>query len=410
VTGLELLALGINGIVGVGIFYAPADVARGAAGLASVLVFAVTGLVLVPVALCFAVLGRRFDADGGPVLYARAAFGERTAFLVGWVAYVSAVTSTAAVMSGLAASVAPGLGLTGPIPERLSAAALAVTLALVCAAGIAISARTWTALTVLKLVPLLALIGVFLLSGSVHPAVAAAPGHGGLLRAALTAAFAYQGFEIVPVIAGQVRSPARTVPLATAASLGVSALLYVALQAACVLALPGLASSPAPLEEAAAVWGGAGLVTLVRAGSRLSALGICLGMMVVTPRYLSTLAQARALGPGLDSVSPRGVPRRALAVTAVLVSGLVLAARRDELFVLSSLAVQVQYVATAAALATLARSGRHGLSRREAALAVPAGVVGLALAAGATPLEWLVTAGMVALGLLLRAARKARAE
>src|SRR6185436_12018704 len=108
---LALLALGVNGIVGVGIFFAPADIAQRAPGGASVLVFVLTALALVPVALAFAVLGSRFGEDGGPVVFARAAFGEAPAFLVGWIAYVSAIASSSAVNVGLATALAPQLGL-----------------------------------------------------------------------------------------------------------------------------------------------------------------------------------------------------------------------------------------------------------------------------------------------------------
>ncbi len=84
-----------------GIFYVPAAVAAHAPGLGTVLVFLATGIALVPAAAAFAILGRRFDEDGGPVVFARAAFGPRVSFLVGWVAYVSAFFSTSAVVAGL---------------------------------------------------------------------------------------------------------------------------------------------------------------------------------------------------------------------------------------------------------------------------------------------------------------------
>ena len=88
-----LLALGVNGIVGVGIFFIPATLGRLTPGGSGILVFALTALALVPVALVFATLARRFEEDGGPVLFARAAFGELMSFLVGWLAYVSAILS-----------------------------------------------------------------------------------------------------------------------------------------------------------------------------------------------------------------------------------------------------------------------------------------------------------------------------
>src|SRR5512145_553427 len=121
VGALQLLALGLNGIVGVGIFFIPASVAASAPGLGAVAVFALTGLALVPAALAFATLGRRFDEDGGPVVFARAAFGPRAAFLVGWVAYVSAFFSAAAVIAGLTRAAAPALGVESAPGQRAAA-------------------------------------------------------------------------------------------------------------------------------------------------------------------------------------------------------------------------------------------------------------------------------------------------
>src|SRR5512140_1870112 len=132
---LQLLALGVNGIVGVGIFFAPAAVAARAPGLGTVAVFAATGLALVPAALAFAALGRRFDEDGGPVVFARAAFGPRVSFLVGWVAYVSAFFSTSAVIAGLTRASAASFGIDSAPARRAAAAGLALLLALVVASG-----------------------------------------------------------------------------------------------------------------------------------------------------------------------------------------------------------------------------------------------------------------------------------
>src|SRR5262249_49144761 len=164
VGALALLALGVNGIVGVGIFFTPATVARLAPGGSSILVFGATGLALIPVALAYAALGRRFDEDGGPVVFARAAFGELFSFLVGWLAYVSAILSASAVMVGLVSAVAPFFGLEGDAALRLAKAGLVTGLALVVGSGISISAGGWATLTVLKppppIPPGLAFLGV----------------------------------------------------------------------------------------------------------------------------------------------------------------------------------------------------------------------------------------------------------
>jgi amino acid transporter len=406
---LQLLALGVNGIVGVGIFFAPAEVASHAPGFSAVLAFALTGLALVPVAFAFAVLGRRFDADGGPVVFARAAFGERASFLVGWVAYVSAFLSTSAVVAGLSQALAPSLGLAGPAGQRALASVLVTVLAGVVASGIHVSARAWTALTVLKLLPLAALLLAFLALPGPQPvaAVAASATDTVWLRAGLTVMFAYQGFEIVPVVAGQVRSSARSVPMATVGSLLAAVLLYVGLVWACVAALPELATSSAPLASAAGVWGGARLSWWVGAGTSVSALGICLGMMVTTPRYLSALASGERTLFGLEAMSPAGVPVRALAVTWGLVLLFVNLGDLSALFALSSIAVLMQYGVTAAALGALSWRRERGLRPLHAVLAVPTLVLGLTLVAFGATLREAATAALTGVAglVLLRLAR-----
>jgi basic amino acid/polyamine antiporter, APA family len=402
---LQLLALGVNGIVGVGIFFVPASVAASAPGLGAVAVFALTGLCLLPAAFTFATLGRRFDEDGGPVVFARAAFGDRAAFLVGWVAYVSALFSTAAVVVGLTRSVLPGSGEGGI--ARAAPAVLVSLLAAVVASGLRLSARVWTSLTVLKLLPLVLLVGALALAWGGLPAPSAAAPHAGWLRGALTVVFACQGFEIVPVIAGQVRASSRAVPFATVGSLVLSVALYVALVLACVTALPTLASSSAPLAETAAVLGGAPLSRLVAAGTSVSALGIAFGMVVTTPRYLSALAAGGREFLALDRVSASGVPTRALAVTWLVVSVLVSLGELGELFALSAMAVLLQFGTSALSLTVLALRRERGLVPRQAWPAVPTlAVAAVLVAAGATAREALVAAGAVLLGAaLLRLSR-----
>ena len=393
----SLLALGVNGIVGVGIFFAPADVAARAPGALGVGIFAGVALALAPLALTFATLGARFDEDGGPVVYARAAFGERASFAVGWIAYVSALASTAAVVSGLAHAIFGD--------RAIAAIALACALAALVAAGLSLTARVWTAVTAAKLLPLVALVVASLVStASVAASAGPAASTAGLASAALVVTFAYQGFEIVPVVAGAARSSSRTVPAAVVLSLVACAGLYVLLQRACVRGVVDLASSPSPLVSAARFFGGPILARVVEAGTTISALGISIGMMAMTPRYLSSLAVNARLGLGLGEQDARGVPRRALAVTLTLVLTLVASGSRGELFALSSVAVLSQYAVTSVALIALARRRARGLGARHAWLGVPGVLVAGAIATGASRREWIAAGIALLLGVVVRAA------
>src|SRR5260221_1803944 len=234
-----------------------------------------------------------------------------------------------------------------------------------------------------------------------------APAEVAWLRAALTVMFAYQGFELVPVLGGQVPSSAKAIPFASVGSLLFSILLYVSLVWACVAALPGLATDATPLASAAGVFGGPGLARVVALGTDFSALGIWFGMMVTTPRYLSALASGQRSLFGFDRLNERGVPMRALIVTWVLVTGFVNAGDLSELFALSSIAVLAQYGGSAAALFVLSRRRERGLVPAHAVLAVPTIALRPVLVAfGATLREGLVALAAGPVGRRLCAAAK----
>jgi amino acid transporter len=403
----SLLALGINGIIGVGIFFIPVDVAALVPGASGATVYIATAVVLLPVAFVYAVLGGRFAQDGGPYIWALAAFGPELAFAVGWTAYVSAVFSSAAVIAGFSEAIARALGTPTVATARAVAIVCIATLATVAASGLRPSAFAWSLLTIVKLIPLVILVGLGA-AGFLAPPSPTWPGDAGsdaFLRAMLIVVFALQGFEIVAVPAGHVRSGGWAIPVATTASLIAAALLYALLHLVCSLAVPDLSQTPEPLVAAAHALGGPTAGLLVAIGTSVSALGIAFGMLVMTPRYLAALGGDEALGSGVGDEDSRGVPRRALAITCVLITLLVLIAQGSgtgtglrHLFVLSSVLVLTQYSVSVAALAGLGWRRWAGLDRRAIWLALCALVPIIAMAQAVTIGEFAVGLGVLVCG------------
>src|SRR5262245_18902409 len=70
----DLTAIGINGVIGSGIFILPAAVAS-LAGTWSPLIYIFSGLATFLIALCFAEAASYFTVAGGPYLYVHQAFG-----------------------------------------------------------------------------------------------------------------------------------------------------------------------------------------------------------------------------------------------------------------------------------------------------------------------------------------------
>lgn len=362
VGALSLLALGINGVVGVGIFFTPNLVAELVPGKAGALVYLATGALLVPIALTFSVLGTRLGLDGGPYVWARAAFGDRLGFGVGWVTAISALLSTAAVVAGLRDHLAPVLHVPDGAARVLFSWGCVALLTAVAALGLRLSAWTWDVLTLLKLLPLgsLLLLALLVPPAPLHPPAISEPASFG--RALLIAVFPLQGFEVVPVLAGSARGRGAIV-LSTCGSLLFAAALYAFIQLACVTAVPDLARHAAPLVEAAKRLGGGPLMGLVSVGTNLSAFATAFGMIVMTPRYVAALGNDGGLASRLAALDQRSVPRTALFLSAALVALLASSERLGSLFVLSSSAVLLQYVTAMASLVKLSWRRHAGLSR-----------------------------------------------
>ena len=90
----SMILLGINGIIGSGIFLLPNQAAK-LIGSASIFVLLFDALLVISIALCFAQAATYFDRDGGPYLYAKDAFGDFVGFEVGFVTWAIRIIAEA---------------------------------------------------------------------------------------------------------------------------------------------------------------------------------------------------------------------------------------------------------------------------------------------------------------------------
>jgi len=358
-TLLDCFGLGINGIIGQGIFLLPAVLFRRAGG-AGPLSWAVVGGLCALVALCFAEAAGRTDRSGGPYRYACDAFGPHVGFAIGWITLVSSMLGYAAVSVGFAEHAAKLFA-----PHASSAAlavaragvvvALVVVLGGINALGIKPGARTGDVVGLFKIVALLAfaLVGLwFIRAGGFTAAPAPRPGESsGLWAGAFAGLFAITGFEYVPVPAGETRRPRSAIGLAMVVSVVGATLLYVWIQAVLQGALPDLGASETPLVDGAAVVLGTAGGLAMGILALVSAFGFCSGSALVCPRYVESFAQDRFLPAPLGTRSARfGTPLYAIAFTALVVAILGTTLDFHQLADTSNLAVVVQYISTCVAV------------------------------------------------------------
>src|SRR5437588_3418182 len=250
----DLVAVAINAIIGAGIFGLPSKV-YALAGAYSLIAFVVCAIVVALIILCFAEVGSRFNDTGGPYLYARQAFGSTVGFEVGWLMWLARLTAFAAncnlLVDYLGFFWAPA---TTHYWREIVIVVVVAALAAVNVAGVRNAALVTNIFTVGKLVPLILFVavGLFFINTQNYSFVAR-PQYSAFSTSVLILVYAFSGFEMAAIPAGEVRDPQRNLPLALLTAIAVVAAIYITVQIVCIGTLPALAASQRPLADASAV-------------------------------------------------------------------------------------------------------------------------------------------------------------
>lgn len=378
ITRIDLTAAVVNGVIGSSIFALPSRQAE-LLGPLSPVACVVAGLGVLTMVLCFAEVASRFDAPGGPYLYARESFGGFVGFQAGWLSFWIRVTALAAGLdvfaTYLAELVPAASGATG---RAVAIAALVVLVTAVNLLGV--RQATWSVdlFTAAKLLPLLllGLLGLPLVRpGVLHSQAVARPDW---TTAVLLLVFAYGGFEAPLIPAGEARDPRRDSAFALVAALAVVATVYTLVNLVVVGLLPQAATVKAPIAAALqAVLGPAGR-SLASLTAVASIAGYSLGVTLQSPRLLMAMAERGELPRALARVHPRfRTPHLAILTFAGLSLALALLRGFEWAAALSAVVRLVTYGLTCLALPVLRRrrpAEAPGFRLRGATLVVPLAV------------------------------------
>lgn len=405
----DLTALGVNQVIGGAVFALPASLAASAGGWSPWMV-ATVGAASMLIALSFAEVASRFEGTGGPYLFTRAAFGRFAAFEVGWMLWFTRAASWAAVINVLVSS----LGFYWPVVTTGLARALFITaiIAVVSAInirGIRESSVVVNALTIGKLLPLatFVLVGLFAVDWA-RLVPAAGVSLADLSASGLLLIYAFGGYEIVPVVAGEARDPRRDMPFALITTIAIVAVLLTLAQIVALGTLPGLATSRTPLADAAAVFLGAGGAALITMGAVISTSGNNMGSAVSGSRNLFALAEQGDLPSFFGKVHARfRTPVTAILVTAAVALLLAVSGSFRSMAAVSAISRLLVYVATCASTLRLRDRRFDGLVK-PALFVVPFGpviplaaiAIALAILAGATREQLLAGGYALAAGAL----------
>ena len=260
-TAFNLVTLGIGAIVGVGIFVVTGQAAAQYAGPALTISFMISAFACVLAGLCYAEFASMIPVSGSVYAYSYTTIGEFPAWFIGWILILEYLLACASVSVGwsgymlnllndagihfpavisqstLAHSAEKGWYFTGAL-FNFPAVFIVVLLTSFLLGGVKQSAWINNLIVVIKVGVILLFIGFGLSYIDMENLTPYIPeptsdsfgefGWGGILRGAAVVFYAFLGFDALSTAAQEAKNPQKDMPKGILISLGICALLYIA--------------------------------------------------------------------------------------------------------------------------------------------------------------------------------------
>jgi APA family basic amino acid/polyamine antiporter len=344
-SALNLIALGIGGIIGAGIFILTGHAAAANAGPAVTLSFLLGAVACAFAGLCYAEMASTVPISGSAYTYAYATLGELVAWIIGWDLILEYAVGAATVAIGWSAyvvSFAGDFGLT--IPAQFASAPLnydadqhvwsSTGAILNVPAVVVIVATTWLLVIGIResarindiiVAVKLAVIFLFLVFAAPHFSTAnwVTPqnpdgllippnagtgiyGWSGVVRGAAVVFFAYIGFDAVSAAAQEAKRPSRDLPIGILGSLVICTILYVAVGFVLTGIVPfDRLGVPDPIAVGIDAAGIGWLAPLIKLGIVLGLTSVILVSLLGQPRIFRAMAHDGLLPPAAAKIHPR---------------------------------------------------------------------------------------------------------
>jgi len=368
-TGSDTTLLVIGTVIGTGVFLKSAVMAQEVRSPGLVLAaWVAAGFLSLAGALTYAELGALLPHAGGEYVYLRQAYGDAPAFLFGWMRFSVAAAGGIAVLGvGFATFLSAVLPLTTVWVARtyrllgqeihwqfgtkqLVAVGAIVFFSAINCVGVVFGGRVQSVLTLMKVLGIAAIVlGVFLLSGTAswthlktNSVSAQGAGISSFGAAMLAALWAYDGWNAMPMIGGEVSNPQRNIPRALIGGMLAVMAIYCLANLVYFYALPFdevVTANSTSHRDALPVATKAAQTFLGALGGRLisiafilSALGALNGLILSSARVPFAMARDGLFFSRFSAVNARShVPAWSIIIQAVWSSVLAISGSYDQL-------------------------------------------------------------------------------
>ena len=377
------MALVVANMVGTGIFTTSGFIiAELQEPMMLLLCWLAGGLFALCGALCYGELGARFPRAGGEYVFLRESFGAGIGFLSGWVSLVvgfSAPIAAAAIAfaayfrdaAGLAGGLSVSLSVGGVsiaavTAESLIAVGVVLALSALHCKSLTIGSRVQNALTLFKVLLILAFIAAGLASGqgsAQHFEGVVRPG--ALLGepfavSLIFVTFAYSGWNAAAYLGAEIRDPKRAIPAALISGTVLVIGLYLMLNLVYIYALP-VARMEGVVEvgaRAAEALFGSGIARFFSGAIAFGLLSVVSAMILAGPRVYYAMAKDGLFFSTFARVDPKAAtPTRAVALQAGIAVFMILTASYDRLLLYIGFTLALFAMLTVLGLMRLRRRG-----------------------------------------------------
>lgn len=302
---LEAITVVIGIVIGSGIFFKASTVFKNAGSpLLGILAWVVGGIITMASALTVAEIAAAIPKTGGVFVYLKELYGERWAFLFGWVQTLVYVPGCAAALAIVFVNQATYFmpNLTA-LQQKVFAIFMLFFIMIINVLSTKLGSKIQLVATIGKLIPIFIIIIFGLIKGTAHslsvvPAssgsVAGAAGFGAAMLGTL---WAYDGWVSVGNIAGELKNAKRDLPRSIVIGVSTIILVYVLVNLAIINILPVakvIASQKAASDAAVVLFGNVG-ASLISAGILVSIFGALNGYLLTGVRIPFAMAQDKLL-------------------------------------------------------------------------------------------------------------------
>jgi amino acid transporter len=431
--------IGVGAMIGAGIFVLT-GIAAGESGPASILAFALNGLVTLLTAFAYAELAAAIPEAGGGYAFVRRAFPGAIGFTAGWMLWFAYTVACSLYALGFAGyfwefflKYLPWLpeivfSVVGEHTAGLVVTfVIAVSFVRLNARGTEVTGMAENVLTVAKLI----ILGVFIAYGlralGLQPEARVADafnpffpqGFGGVIVAMGLTFIAFEGYDLIATVAEEIEEPEKNIPKATFISLGITVVMYLLILFVSLAAVQPPDGSPSwrflgDYGETAIVRAAEGFmpsfgVAVIVFGGLLSTMSALNATIMASSRVAFSMGRDRWLPSAVATIHPeRRTPHVAIAATGVILIAMALTLPIEAVGSAASLIFLLTFAMVNLSVIVLRRKAPEIPRRYRVPLYPAVPLLGIVLNVFLAvyqftfqPLAWYVTIGWILIGLIL---------